>query len=190
MRAILVALALSLGVVPARAAKTTDVSQTGRATSLGAGIGLERTLGVGIYLGEPSGVSVKYWLSPELALHGVLGAWLHPHDGAVLAADLLYHVRDLAPNVQAIELGLYLGAGFGAGFWSAEQYHRHDDPWPHWHQHEIAQALVYLRPIVGGGIWFRSVPLELNLELAPSLRLMPDGAGLEWGGGLAVRYVF
>ncbi len=163
-----------------------SIASPARAEEVGRGA----DLGLGASLGQPSGVTFGTFLSPELAVHGLVGGWLHPHQGLVLGVDLVYHVRDLVPSVKPIELGAFFGGGVGAGGWTSEQYHRHDEPWPHWHTHAITEALLYLRPIVGGALWFRTLPLEVQLEIAPSLRLLPGSAGFEWGGGVAVRYYF
>jgi len=115
---------------------------------LGAGIGNERPFGMGIVLGQPLGGTFKYFFSPELAVQGMVAWWLFPHYGMVAGADVVYHVRDLAPRLEPVEIGVYFGAGVGSGFWNARVYHEHMTPWPHWHSHDLTQLLIYMRPVL------------------------------------------
>jgi len=158
---------------------------------LGSGIGSERTFGLGLYLGEPVAVTAKWWLSSELALTFLVGGWIHPHRGTIGGVDFTYHVRDLLPKVEPLELGVYFGAGVGAGAWLDDDnfMHTHDDPFPHTHRHDLWEPLLYARPIVGVAIWFRGAPLELCVEIAPAILFLPD-VEFELGGGMSARYYF
>jgi hypothetical protein len=152
-------------------------------------VGRGDNLGVGLYLGQPSGITVNYWISPELAVSGIIGSWLHPATGGVLGARLLYDVRDLAGDVQTLEVSLYFGVGAGVGWLEEDGWHEHSDPWPHRHSHPYREPLVYLQPAVGGQLLFRKIPVEIFLELSPALMLTP-GPDLEAAGGLGGRFYF
>lgn len=164
-------------------------SASGKGTPAASPVGRGSSLGVGLYLGQPSGITVSYWISPSLAASGIIGSWLHPAAGGVLGARLLYHVRDLASSVQPLEVNVYFGGGAGAGWLEQERWHEHTDPWPHRHIHPYRELLVYLQPAVGGQLVFRTVPVEIFLELSPALMLTP-GPDLEAAGGLGARYYF
>jgi hypothetical protein len=158
---------------------------------LGSGIGSERTFGVGLYLGEPVAVSAKWWMSPEIALTFLAGGWVHPYRGTIGGVDFTYHLRDLLPKVQPLELGVYFGAGVGAGAWldDSNSLHTHDGPWPHSHRHDLWEPLLYVRPVIGGAIWFRGAPLELSVDIAPAILFLPE-IDFEIGGGMSARYYF
>ena len=90
-------------------------------------IGGSNIIGVGLYLGQPAGFTIKYWITPDLAIGGVVGGWLHPAQGGALTANVLYHVRDLAPGVKPFEFGLYFGGGANAYSLRAWAGHFRDD---------------------------------------------------------------
>ena len=126
---------------------------------------------LGLYLGEPTGLSAKYWINRINAIEGV-AAWAFSHGFLVVAADYLFNF----PNVVQIEeetFPLYVGAG----------------------------AIMRVDMGAGGGISigarfplgvlyvFRGIPLEASLELVPGLYLFPDTTFLGMGG-IGIRYCF
>jgi hypothetical protein len=179
-----------LFAAPAAAQEEAALATPGPAR-LGSGIGAERDFGLGIYLGEPVALSAKWWLSPDKALTFLVGGWVHPHRGTVAGADFTYHLRDLLPHIEPIELGLYFCGGVGIGVWLDERLrpYEHDAPWPHSHIHDYWEPLMYLRPVVGGALWFREAPIELSIDLAPAVLFLP-APGFELGGGMSGRYYF
>lgn len=64
-------------------------------------------LGVGLGLGQPMGVTGKFWLSPNSAVDAMMG--YHFGDNFDLHGDFLYHVYPFAP--QQSGLPIYIGAG-------------------------------------------------------------------------------
>jgi hypothetical protein len=66
--------------------------------------------GVGIMVGEPTGLSFKYWLSPSSALDGGAAWSFYDQASMHLHADYLWHKFDLIP-VKKGELPLYFGVG-------------------------------------------------------------------------------
>jgi hypothetical protein len=166
-----------------------ELKQIPKAARLGAGIGDSRMLGLGLVLGQPTGGSLKYFVSPELAVQGLVAWWLFPHDGVVVGADAVYYLRDLAPQIEPLELGAYLGAGGGAGFSKARIYHEHLKPWPHWHTHTVTQLIIYMRPVVGVSMFLRDRPFEAFVELSPTYTFSPD-RGFGSSGALGGRYYF
>jgi hypothetical protein len=152
-------------------------------------VGRGKDFGLGIYLGQPSGLAVSYWLSPAVAVSGIVGGWLHPATGGVLSARLFYSVRDLTKGVEPFEVNLYFGGGVGVGWLQRDRWHDHSDPWPHRHTHPYQEPLVFLQPAVGGQLLLRKVPIEIFVELSPALLLTP-GPQMEAAGGLGGRYHF
>ena len=127
-------------------------------------------LGVGIILGEPTGLSGKYWLSNKTAVDGglawsfVKGSSLHIH------GDYLWHVFD-ALKAEDETIPLYFGIGGRIKLGDKET------------------GRVGVR--IAGGVDFMvySVPLDIFLELAPIMDLVPaTQSGLN--GGIGARFFF
>jgi len=126
---------------------------------------------LGLYLGEPTGLSAKYWINRSNAIEGV-AAWAFSQGFLVVAADYLFNFPDIV-KIEGETFPLYFGAG----------------------------AIMRVDMGTGGGISvgarfplgvlyvFRGVPLEISLELVPGLYLFPDTAFLAMGG-IGIRYCF
>jgi hypothetical protein len=158
-------------------------------TRLGAEIGDKRILGVGAAFGQPLEVTAKYFYTSRVAVQALLAYWLFPHTGTVVGVDVVYELRDLAPKLEPFELAAYFGAGLGLGLTHERLWHEHLTPWPYWHTHMLTELLAYIRPVVGGAIYFRQVPVEVFIELTPAFILSPDRE-LGWGGTVGGRYYF
>lgn len=121
--------------------------------------------GAGAILGEPTGLSVKYWLNGISAVDGALGL-----DGISLHADYLRHGTGLLGQSKSGWLSAYWGVG--AKIWD------HKDG-----------ASLGLRAVGGAAYEFSNDPIEIFFELAPLLRLSGD-TGLGLDAGIGVRYYF
>ena len=130
--------------------------------------------GAGIVLGEPTGVSLKYWLNDTLAFDGAIGASLHddPDDlsSFYLHGDILWHKFDLI-SVSRGKLPVYIGAGVLARF----RDHRDDQ--------------AGIRIPVGLSYLFDNAPVDIFAEIAPALDIAPGARG-EITGGIGVRFWF
>lgn len=127
-------------------------------------------LGVGVILGQPTGISAKLWNGRTTAFDAA-AAWAINQDGGAmhLHADYLIHNFELL-QVEEGMLPLYFGIG----------------------------GKVQLGPDVGFGIrvplgisyiFNDDLPLDTFLEIAPTLDLMPS-TGFSIDGGIGVRYYF
>ena len=126
---------------------------------------------LGLFLGEPTGVSAKYWINRANAVEGI-AAWAFSQGFLVAAADYLFNFPDIV-KIEGETFPLYIGAG----------------------------AIMRVDMGAGGGISigarfplgvlyvFRGVPLEISLELVPGLYLFPDTTFLGMGG-IGIRYCF
>lgn len=124
--------------------------------------------GLGIVLGEPTGLSAKLWTSSSNALD-FAAAWSFKGDGhMLLQADYVWHSFNLI-NVSSGRLPLYYGIG-GRVILS-------DDP------------LVGVRIPVGLNYQFASAPIDIFVEIVPILDLIPS-TDFDLGGGLGVRFWF
>ena len=126
--------------------------------------------GAGLLVGEPTGLSLKYWLSEKNAVD--LGAaWsFEDHSAFQLHSDFLTHKFDLFP-INSGELPLYFGVGG-----------RVKIP-----DHGSTRAGV--RVPVGISYLFADIPVEVFAEVAPIVDVTP-ATQLRFNGGIGVRYYF
>jgi hypothetical protein len=129
--------------------------------------------GLGLVLGDPSGLSGKLWLDREHAVDFALGTYGYylgqTYNGVNLHADYLWHRYGVFGN-RSTEVGtrmpLYLGVG---GVLSSP-------------------GTLGARGVVGVTYIFEQ-PFDVFLELAPTLLLAPDvGVGID--AGLGGRFYF
>ncbi|MDZ7772489.1 MAG: hypothetical protein U5K31_07100 [Balneolaceae bacterium] len=122
-------------------------------------------LGIGVMVGEPTGLSFKSWTGGGNAFDlGV--AWsVGPYDALHLHADYLWH-SDFG-DVDEGALMLYVGLG-------GRMIFADDD------------ARVGLRVPLGITYLFEGAPLDLFLEVAPVMNLVP-GTDLDMTGTAGVR---
>jgi len=128
----------------------------------------DRNFGLGIILGEPTGVSAKLWTSGENAFD-FAAAWSFKDDGhLLLQADYVWHMFRLIP-VSSGKLPFYVGIG-GRVVLS-------DDP------------LFGVRVPLGLDYMFADAPVDIFLELVPILDLAPE-TDFDFGGGIGARFWF
>ena len=128
----------------------------------------DKDLGVGAILGEPSGLSIKYWTSESNAIDFAVGySFMSLGSGLGLHIDYLYHVNDLIES--EYKLPVYYGFGIRFSFPDNEN-------------------TVFGARGVLGVLWYpENLPVDLFAELTPSFRLMPSAA-LDFGFGIGCRY--
>lgn len=128
----------------------------------------DRGVGLGVVVGEPTGISLKAWVSARNALDAGL-AWSFGRGGRVhIHADYLFHLfgelkihKDIVP---------YLGLGGRLAVGSGDEH-------------------LGIRIPFGMVWWPREVPLDLFVELAPIVDLTPS-TKLRANAGIGVRYFF
>jgi hypothetical protein len=124
-------------------------------------------LGVGFMVGDPTGLTGKYWLDKTRAVDMALGF----EGDFSLHADYLWHSWDLWPQPRGkARLAARLGLGVLI----------HDTG---------KDNVVGLRFPLGADLDLHPHPLEVFAELAPVLRLAPDVEG-NLDGALGVRFYF
>lgn len=120
-------------------------------------------LGVGVILGQPTGLSAIMWLGGGNAI-GAVAAWSFLGDGALyLHADYQFHAAADRP------LTFYSGLGGFVQF--------ADDP-------EIG-----FRVPLGISYLFQQAPFDLFAELAPGMALIPE-TRFRLNGGIGFRFYF
>jgi len=124
-------------------------------------------IGLGIIVGEPTGISAKSWISSSDAVDAgvawsISNGWFHIH------ADYLRHAFNLI-DVEKGSLPLYYGIGARVGFGNDVQ--------------------IGVRVPVGLNYLFDGTPLDVFIEIVPGLAIIPD-TKFDMEGGIGVRYWF
>lgn len=128
----------------------------------------DKNFGLGIILGEPTGVSAKLWTSSDNAFD-FGAAWSFKGAGhLLLQADYVWHIFRLIP-VSSGKLPFYVGVGGRVVF--------ADD------------ATIGVRVPLGLDYMFSNAPVDIFVELVPILDLAPD-TDFDFGGGIGARYWF
>jgi hypothetical protein len=161
------AIAAAAPAAPARADSADDAP---RAADKG-------TIGLGIILGEPTGISAKLYLSDDRAIQAAAGsAFLG--GGLELDADYLFHPY-LVESRPSFVLPLYVGPGVRLIDYSDGR--------------STSYFAIGVR-VVGGLLFdFKAVPLDAFVEAGPVLEYQfkdAGGAALKLHAGAGVRYYF
>jgi hypothetical protein len=137
-------------------------------------------VGIGAFIGEPTGLDVKLGLSPRSALDILVGWYNHwdnfGDDGAY--AHLTYLVQPVVTSGRSVIVPLRVGIG-GAIF---DDVGRFDG--------DIHLAARFPLQI---GLMFKNAPLEIYGEIALKLTLVdpgPDHRFVDLDGGVGIRFYF
>jgi len=129
----------------------------------------DRGFGIGVIVGEPTGISMKGWLSSKSALDFGL-AWSFANETSFhVHGDYLLHSFDVFKTKERIPLYYGIGGRIKTG--------RNED------------ARLGLRMVVGIGYLFRDAPIDLFLEVAPILDLAPS-TDFRINAGFGGRFFF
>jgi len=124
--------------------------------------------GLGMIVGEPTGVSFKYWTGSNSAFDGAL-AWSFVDGGALhIHADYILHSFNLFP-VPSGSLPLYYGIGARIKF--------------------LDDAGIGVRVPVGLAYLFSSTPIDIFFEIVPILDLTPK-TDFKINAAIGGRYFF
>ena len=140
----------------------------------------DRGFGLGVILGEPTGISAKLWTSQENAFDFGLGwsiggdriSYKGNYDGGSRVhfhMDYLWHSFNAIRSTERFPLYYGIGGQFnsGAGY----------------------DASVGVRGVFGIAWFPHSTPIDVFVEIVPVFQLVPD-VGLGFDAGLGVRYFF
>lgn len=136
-------------------------------------------IGVGVILGEPTGVSVKNWLDTRTAVDAAAAWSFSGQDSFQLHADYLIHPIDL-PKIPEIkgQTTFYYGVG------GRLKLQENDD-----HNSDNNDDRLGLRLPIGLSLLLSAVPVEFFVELVPILDLVPD-TEFELNAAIGARYYF
>jgi hypothetical protein len=133
-------------------------------------LGQKTGTGIGLMLGEPSGLSGKYWLSEETAFDfGLGGGFIGDGAGFAFHADYLYHINGLIK--WKYKTPFYYGFGLRMRFPSNSSMH------------------LGVRGVAGLIFYLKDLPIDLFFEVAPSFRLLPT-TGIDFDIAIGSRYYF
>jgi len=121
--------------------------------------------GAGVIIGNPTGITGKYWLSGSRAMDAGVGLG----SDVSLYGDYLWHSFEALPQPSKGKLPAYVGVGLQL--------------------EEKSSGESGIRGVVGIAYWFQGKPLELFVEAVPLLRFS-SGDSLSVGAGLGLRYYF
>jgi hypothetical protein len=139
-------------------------------------------LGIGIIIGEPTGLSLKKWISNDRAIDGGIAWSFSENDSMHLHGDYLIHRFDLfaSPDVKG-QLALYYGLGarikLKEGNDGTEKKKNDDD------------VLVGVRVPLGITYLFTGTPIDLFAEIVPVLNVITD-TDFDLNASVGVRYYF
>ncbi|NLG19637.1 MAG: hypothetical protein GX556_20140 [Fibrobacter sp.] len=121
---------------------------------------------VGVILGEPSGLSAKYWFTEKSAVNAAAG-WSFREFSLDLSAD--YHYHYFWPEIDPGQLPVFFG--LGATLQIADN------------------SFLGVRIPVGVEYLFEGPPLSAFVEIVPEMTVIPE---TNWtlAGGLGLRFVF
>ncbi|MBZ0178606.1 MAG: hypothetical protein K8F36_04880 [Melioribacteraceae bacterium] len=126
--------------------------------------------GAGLMLGEPTGLSGKYWLDKTNAIDFGLGiAIFEDAVRMTFHADYLYHNWNLVET--NFVMPIYYG--FGARF----------------RFREGRNGSFGIRGVLGATLFLKEEPVDIFFEIAPAFRLFPNTA-LDFDFALGGRYYF
>jgi hypothetical protein len=135
------------------------------------------SLGAGIMLGEPTGLTFKQWLQHNRALD-LAAAWSFADETALdLHVDYLYHIPG-PPELEVPGLLFHIGVGGRIKLVENDAGKQEED-----------QNRLGVRVPLGLDYLFARSHLEMFFEVAPILDLAPS-TDLRVNAGLGIRYYF
>jgi hypothetical protein len=139
-----------------------------------------KPFGLGLALGEPTGVTGKYWFNRKNTLQFAIGWGYYPHGGGAVYCDYLYNVFTLVRAKKVpFNLLLYMGIGGKIGVWG------------HHHHYDHAGVGIGVRIPFGLSMVFVKGPFEVFLELVPGLAFIhPDPFWFDFDGCIGGRFYF
>ena len=133
----------------------------------------DKGFGIGIIVGEPTGLSFKGWLSSTSAVDAGL-AWSFVNQGSLhVHADYLHHIYNVI-DISSGKMPLYVGVG---GRIKIKNNKSNTDD------------RIGVRIPFGIDYMFAGAPVDVFLEIVPVLDLTPK-TDVSINGGIGFRYFF
>ncbi|MHC1736755.1 MAG: hypothetical protein AB9882_01945 [Ignavibacteriaceae bacterium] len=130
----------------------------------------EKGFGLGIIIGEPTGVSAKYWVSSQNALDFALGySFARKYNRFHIHVDYVWNNENLIRSAERFPVYYGIGGKFQA--------------------YDSENSSLGVRGVLGIMWYPRKLPIDVFLEVAPVLRLVP-ATDFDIDAGLGARYYF
>ena len=137
----------------------------------------EEGLGVGVIVGEPTGISLKKWIGADRAIDGAAAWSLSGNNSLQLHADYLFHDFGLLiPGNINGKLPVYVGIG-GRILIDDNSHDHHND------------TVVGVRVPFGISYLMAKAPVEIFLEIVPILDVVPS-TELDLNAAIGARFYF
>ncbi|MCG3120186.1 MAG: hypothetical protein ALAOOOJD_02811 [bacterium] len=137
----------------------------------------DRGFGLGIVIGEPTGISLKNWQGRTTALDGALAWSFAGNDFIQLHGDYLSHNFSLL-KVEEGQLPFYYGIGGRIKFTSGDKNKNNED-----------KTRLGVRIPLGLAYLFEKVTLDIFVEVVPVLDLVPE-TQFDLNAAIGIRYFF
>ena len=135
---------------------------------LGQTLAQDEGFGLGVLLGEPTGINFKAWTGYKTAVVGT-AAWSFGHQNSFQAnIDYIFHDFDLI-KLEDEHLPVYYGIGVRIK--------------------TTTDVLMGIRIPLGINYMFKKAPLDIFVELVPVFDVAPK-TELYLNGGIGIRYFF
>ncbi len=135
----------------------------------------DKSFGLGLMVGEPTGFTFKYWIDKKYAIDGGLSWSFTGDEGVVIHSDYLFHDYKLNNSEQ---WPAYYGAGLLLKF-EEDNGKKHD-----------GDTIFGFRFPFGMTYFFEDkAPYEFYIEIAPVLELAPD-IDISANAGIGLRFYF
>lgn len=126
--------------------------------------------GLGFIVGEPTGIAAKYWTSSQNALDFALGySFARKYNRFRIHIDYVWHNENLIRSAERFPVYYGIGGKFQA--------------------YDSENSSLGVRGVLGIMWYPRRVPIDIFLEVAPVLRLVP-ATDFDIDAALGARFFF
>lgn len=142
--------------------------------------------GLGLSIGDPTGLNFKAFLKRGFAIDSTLG--LGFIGGRHFALNVSAIWQKPLSNLGSAPVDWYWGLGGKLGLYDGDDDHSHGNGRVHDHDHDDELRLGARAPL-GIAILFKSAPIDVFLEVAAGLWLL-DHVDLDLDGAIGLRFWF
>lgn len=136
-------------------------------------------LGVGIILGEPTGLGLKKWLGNDRAIDAGVAWSFSENESLHVHVDYLFHRFDVLTAAVPGRLPVHFGIGGRLKFKDDDEKKKRNSD----------DNLIGIRVPLGVSYLFASAPIDLFAEIVPVLDVAPD-TDFDLNAAIGVRYYF
>lgn len=144
----------------------------------------DKSTGVGVVLGEPTGFTAKFWLQPDRAVDA--GLAFSFSDFVLVYSDYLFHFRGAFGNSNPFLHQLVPYVGLGGELFVSESSDRTGGPY---YTPNDSSVGFGIRIPLGLEWLVPRAPLGIFLELVPGVGIVPSTFGF-FQGGIGARFYF